>query len=134
MFHFHFHVHLILCFILFNRNEDELTMRLSEIVLMNNLIETKEKKQGATVQQVNEAWEFLQLLCALYINSELSIPFNMQVIMLKFTVTISDKKQFFLLLIELIYFSVGCQIWQRPGATVKRKARTLSRKFIREKS
>lgn len=59
-------------------NEDELTMRLSEIVLMNNLIETKEKKQGATVQQVNEAWEFLQLLCALYINSELSIPFNMQ--------------------------------------------------------
>lgn len=65
---------------MFNRNEDELTMRLSEIVLMNNLIETKEKKQGATVQQINEAWEFLQLLCALYINSELSIPFNMQVI------------------------------------------------------
>lgn len=55
-------------------------MKLSEIVLINGVIETKEKKQGATVTQINEAWDFLQLHCALYINSETSgIPLNMQV-------------------------------------------------------
>ena len=76
-------------FIFLCSNEDDLTMKLSEIVFMNGVIESKEKKQGATVHQINEAWEFLQLLCALYINSETSgIPLNMQVLISTFFLTL----------------------------------------------
>ncbi|KAF3423619.1 hypothetical protein E2986_12478 [Frieseomelitta varia] len=50
--------------------EDHLTMKLSEI---------KHRQSGAKVQMYSEDWEFLQLHCALYINSEMSgIPANMQ--------------------------------------------------------
>lgn len=60
-------------------NEDNLTMKLSEIVFINDIIQ-KHRGTGSRVQLYNEAWEFLQLHCALYINSEVSgIPLNMQV-------------------------------------------------------
>ena len=60
-------------------NEDNLTMKLSEILLINDVIR-KHRQCGAKVQMYNEDWEFLQLHCALYINSEMSgIPLNMQV-------------------------------------------------------
>ncbi|XP_051169994.1 DNA-directed RNA polymerase III subunit RPC1 [Leptopilina boulardi] len=59
-------------------NEDNLTMKLSEIVFINDIIQ-KHRVSGSRVQMYNEAWEFLQLHCALYINSEVSgIPLNMQ--------------------------------------------------------
>ncbi|XP_034186947.1 DNA-directed RNA polymerase III subunit RPC1 [Osmia lignaria lignaria] len=58
--------------------EDHLTMKLSEIVFINDVIQ-KHRQSGAKVQMYNEDWEFLQLHCALYINSEMSgIPLNMQ--------------------------------------------------------
>ncbi|KAL1139349.1 hypothetical protein AAG570_006333 [Ranatra chinensis] len=59
-------------------NEDDLTMKLSEIVFINDVIK-KHKLSGAKAQMISEDWEFLQLHCALYINSETSgIPINMQ--------------------------------------------------------
>ncbi|XP_012263608.2 DNA-directed RNA polymerase III subunit RPC1 [Athalia rosae] len=59
-------------------NEDNLTMKLSEIVFINDVIQ-KHRQSGAKVQMYNEDWEFLQLHCALYVNSEMSgIPLNMQ--------------------------------------------------------
>uniref|UniRef100_A0A069DY71 DNA-directed RNA polymerase subunit n=1 Tax=Panstrongylus megistus TaxID=65343 RepID=A0A069DY71_9HEMI len=59
-------------------NEDDLTMKLSEIVFINDVI-MKHKLSGAKAQMIAEDWEFLQLHCALYINSETSgIPLNMQ--------------------------------------------------------
>ncbi|XP_017880116.1 DNA-directed RNA polymerase III subunit RPC1 isoform X1 [Ceratina calcarata] len=58
--------------------EDHLTMKLSEIVFINDVIQ-KHRQSGAKVQMYNEDWEFLQLHCALYINSEMTgIPLNMQ--------------------------------------------------------
>lgn len=60
-------------------NEDHLTMKLSEIIFINDIIQ-KHRHSGVKVQMLNEDWEFLQLHCALYINSEMSgIPLNMQV-------------------------------------------------------
>ncbi|BES88214.1 Hypothetical protein polymerase [Nesidiocoris tenuis] len=59
-------------------NEDDLTMKLSEIVFINDVI-MKHKLSGAKAQMIAEDWEYLQLHCALYINSETSgIPINMQ--------------------------------------------------------
>lgn len=61
------------------RNEDDLTQKLTEIIFMNNVIKAKMKKHGAKVQLISEAWEFLQLICTLYINSETSgIPMHQQ--------------------------------------------------------
>lgn len=43
----------------------------------------KHKAQNARIQMIIEDWDFLQLQCALYINSELSgIPLSMQVDMI----------------------------------------------------
>jgi DNA-directed RNA polymerase III subunit RPC1 len=54
-------------------------MKLSEIVFINDVI-MKHRQSGAKVQMINEDWDFLQLHCALYMNSETSgIPLNMQV-------------------------------------------------------
>ncbi|XP_076809232.1 DNA-directed RNA polymerase III subunit RPC1-like [Clavelina lepadiformis] len=59
-------------------NEDDLTMKLTEIIFLNDVIQ-KHKASGAKSQMIMEDWDFLQLQCALYINSELSgIPFNMK--------------------------------------------------------
>jgi len=59
-------------------NEDDMTIKLTEIVFLNDVI-TKHRANGANVHMINEDWDFLQLQCALYINSELSgIPLQMQ--------------------------------------------------------
>lgn len=59
-------------------NEDDLTMKLTEIIFLNDVIR-KHRSTGAKVQIVMEDWDYLQLQCALYINSEISgIPMNMQ--------------------------------------------------------
>lgn len=59
-------------------NEDDLTMKLSEIIFINDIIQ-KHRQSGAKVHMYNEDWDFLQLHCALYINSETTgIPLNLQ--------------------------------------------------------
>ncbi len=59
-------------------NEDDLTIKLSEIIFVNDII-TKRKSSGAHMGMIVEDWDFLQLQLALYINSEISgIPFNMR--------------------------------------------------------
>lgn len=64
------------------RNEDDLTMKQSEIIFINDVIK-KHKLSGASVNMYQEGWDFLQLQTALYINSELSgIPLAMMVIIL----------------------------------------------------
>ncbi|KAG5879450.1 hypothetical protein JTB14_027687 [Gonioctena quinquepunctata] len=58
-------------------NEDDLTMKQSEIIFMNDVIK-KHKQSGASVNMYQEGWDFLQLQSALYINSELSgVPLAM---------------------------------------------------------
>lgn len=58
-------------------NEDDLTMKQSEIIFINDVIK-KHKLSGASVNMYQEGWDFLQLQTALYINSELSgIPLAM---------------------------------------------------------
>lgn len=55
-------------------------MRLSEIIMTNDYI-AKHREMGAKSPMIAEAWEVLQLHCALLVNSEMSgIPFNLQVI------------------------------------------------------
>ncbi|KAG5346572.1 RPC1 polymerase, partial [Acromyrmex charruanus] len=57
-------------------NEDYLTMKLSEIALINDVIR---KQKGVNINTYMEQWDFLQLHCGLYINSEMSgIPLHMQ--------------------------------------------------------
>lgn len=57
--------------------EDDITMKLTEIIFLNDVIQ-KHRSQGAKVQIIMESWDFLQLQCALYINSEMSgIPLSM---------------------------------------------------------
>ena len=51
------------------RNEDDLTMKLSKVVFVNDVI-MKHRQSGAKVQMINEAWDFLQLHRAMYMNSE----------------------------------------------------------------
>jgi DNA-directed RNA polymerase III subunit RPC1 len=59
-------------------NEDDITMKLAEIVHINNVIRAALRK-GATVPIVVEDWDFLQLQCAMLINAELpGIPAPMQ--------------------------------------------------------
>ncbi|XP_015775227.1 PREDICTED: DNA-directed RNA polymerase III subunit RPC1-like [Acropora digitifera] len=59
-------------------NEDDITMKLTEIIFLNDVI-TKHRATGAKIQMIMEDWDFLQLQCALYINSEVSgIPLSMQ--------------------------------------------------------
>ena len=59
-------------------NEDDVTMKLTEIIFLNDVIR-KHRSGGAKVQMIIEDWDFLQLQCALYINSETTgIPLSMQ--------------------------------------------------------
>jgi len=58
-------------------NEDYLTMKLAEIALINDVIR---RQKGVNINMYMEHWDFLQLHCGLYINSEMSgIPLHMQV-------------------------------------------------------
>ncbi|XP_064623865.1 DNA-directed RNA polymerase III subunit RPC1-like [Lineus longissimus] len=59
-------------------NEDDITMKLTEIIFLNDVIE-KHRASGAKMQMIMEDWDFLQLQVALLFNSETSgIPLNMQ--------------------------------------------------------
>ncbi|CAB4015852.1 DNA-directed RNA polymerase III subunit RPC1 [Paramuricea clavata] len=59
-------------------NEDDVTMKLTEIIFLNDVIR-KHRSGGAKIQMIIEDWDFLQLQCALYINSETTgIPLSMQ--------------------------------------------------------
>ncbi|KAH9935894.1 beta and beta-prime subunits of DNA dependent RNA-polymerase [Epithele typhae] len=58
-------------------NEDDLTVKLTEIVLSNALIK-RDLLKGAPTPRFMEEWEFLQLSVAMYINSELpGVPSQM---------------------------------------------------------
>lgn len=50
-------------------NEDDLTMKLTEIINTNNAIATHIEK--ASMNMLMEGWDFLQLLCAVLINGDL---------------------------------------------------------------
>ncbi|KAI1716490.1 RNA polymerase rpb1, domain 5 domain-containing protein [Ditylenchus destructor] len=59
-------------------NEDDLTMKLTEIMLINDVLK-RHKRDGAPMKTISETWDHLQVQCALYINSELSgLPPDMQ--------------------------------------------------------
>ena len=55
------------------RNEDDITTTLSEIIFLNELLK---KRMSAKVQGVMDTWDYLQLQCALLINSEITIPYD----------------------------------------------------------
>lgn len=58
--------------------EDDVTMKLTEILFLNEIIK-KHRKDGARMQMIEEEYDHLQIQCALYINSELSgVPMNIQ--------------------------------------------------------
>ena len=52
-------------------NEDDVTMKMTEIVFLNDVI-VKHKQMGASSKTIQEDWDFLQLQCALHINSQVS--------------------------------------------------------------
>lgn len=57
--------------------EDDLTMKQSEILLINDVI-AKHMSSGGKMELIQEDWDFLQLHVALYFNSELSgVPMAM---------------------------------------------------------
>lgn len=57
--------------------EDDLTMKQSEILLINDVI-AKHMSTGGKMELIQEDWDFLQLHVALYFNSELSgVPLAM---------------------------------------------------------
>lgn len=59
--------------------EDDLTMKQSEILLINDVI-AKHMSSGGKMELIQEDWDFLQLHVALYFNSELSgVPLAMVV-------------------------------------------------------
>jgi DNA-directed RNA polymerase III subunit RPC1 len=59
------------------RTEDDLTMKQSEILLINDFI-TKHMNTSGKMEIIQEDWDYLQLHVALYFNSEVSgVPLNM---------------------------------------------------------
>ncbi|XP_021363401.1 DNA-directed RNA polymerase III subunit RPC1-like isoform X1 [Mizuhopecten yessoensis] len=59
-------------------NEDDITMKLTEILFLNDVIQ-KHKATGAKMYMIMEDWDYLQLQVALLYNSETSgIPLHMQ--------------------------------------------------------
>lgn len=64
--------------LILKRNEDDLTIKLSEIIFLNDVIQ-RNRLNGVKMDKLVEQWDFLQLQCALYINNSLSgIPAHMQ--------------------------------------------------------
>eukprot|EP00959_Pyramimonas_sp_CCMP1952_P470171 9496215-Pyramimonas_sp.AAC.1 len=57
-------------------NEDDITMKLMQIIEVNNVLRTGLEK-GLAIVNFMEQWDFLQCQCAMYINRsalELSVP------------------------------------------------------------
>ena len=50
-------------------NEDDLTVKLAEIVTINHFIQ-KSLNDGDSPHKIAEDWEFLQIVCAQFVNSE----------------------------------------------------------------
>lgn len=64
--------------------EDDLTMKQSEILLINDVI-NKHMNTGGKMELIQEDWDFLQLHVSLYFNSEVSgIPLAMLVSLIYF--------------------------------------------------
>ncbi|KAK8379693.1 hypothetical protein O3P69_019586 [Scylla paramamosain] len=55
-------------------NEDDITVMLTEIIFLNNLIN---KRSAGKVQSIQDSWEHLQLHVAFIINSEISVPLDL---------------------------------------------------------
>ncbi len=51
-------------------NEDDITMKLIQIIEVNNVLRQGLEK-GSPINNLMENWDFLQIQCAMYINSEL---------------------------------------------------------------
>lgn len=51
-------------------NEDDITMKLAQIVEVNNVVRQGVEK-GLAISNLMENWDFLQMQCAMYINSEM---------------------------------------------------------------
>lgn len=66
--------------------EDDLTMKQSEILLINDVI-ARHMSTGGKIELIQEDWDFLQLHVALYFNSEVTgVPLSMVVSILKIVV------------------------------------------------
>lgn len=50
-------------------NEDDLTVKLAEIVTINHFIQ-KSLEEGDSPHKIAEDWDFLQIVCAQFVNSE----------------------------------------------------------------
>lgn len=60
-------------------NEDDLTVKLSEICYTNQIL-AEALAKGTPIHMLAEDWEFLQLQCAMMVNAELpGVPAAMQV-------------------------------------------------------
>ena len=60
-------------------NEDDITIKLTEIIYTNNIIRDNLKASNIPFHTIMEDWDFLQLQCAMYIHSEFTgIPASMQ--------------------------------------------------------
>lgn len=74
------------------RNEDDLTLKLSEVLFINDVI-VKHKQSGAKPQLLHEDWEYLQLHCALYINSDLSGVSRTMMVVIKYFIYLTNKSK-----------------------------------------
>ncbi|GME87684.1 unnamed protein product [Ambrosiozyma monospora] len=54
-------------------NEDDLTVKLTEIVWTSSMIRAGIQK-GISINSLMEQWDYLQLACAMYINSDAATP------------------------------------------------------------
>lgn len=52
-------------------NEDDITMKLTEVLFLNSII-SRNRATGAGIKHLQDYWDYLQLQCALTINSQLS--------------------------------------------------------------
>lgn len=108
--------------------EDDLTMKQSEILLINDVI-NKHMTSGHKIEQVQEDWDFLQLHVSLYFNSEVSgIPMTMLVCF--FTLIIILVGIFFqTVFVKLNQFTAKKTITRNRSA-IKRQTRTFPWKFV----
>lgn len=105
--------------------EDDLTMKQSEILLINDVI-NKHMNTGGKIELIQEDWDFLQLHVSLYFNSEVSgIPLAMLVKLTNYSLYKN-----FLLTKSCAFFSTAEKINKRYCTTTKRQTRPFSWKFV----
>lgn len=103
--------------------EDDLTMKQSEILLINDVI-TKHMNSGGKMELIQEDWDFLQLHVALYFNSELSgVPLSM---------IVSIIYEVFVFLVNNSCFFSAKKINSWNSSTFERKTRTFQRESVWE--